>query len=72
MFLSDLKIGEEKTVVKLNNCEKTKIRLNNMGLCEGVRVKLIRNSPLNDPIQIKVRDFYMAIRLSQAKKIVVE
>ncbi len=72
MLLSQLKIGEEKRVKKINCSKKLKIRLNNMGLNEGVKVKLVRLAPLGDPIEIKVRDFYMVIRKSEAKNIEVE
>ena len=43
-----------------------------MGLTEGVTVTLVRRAPLGDPLELKVRDFYLAIRSSAAEKIEVE
>ncbi|MBQ3219934.1 MAG: ferrous iron transport protein A [Clostridia bacterium] len=72
MLLTDLRIGESAKVVALNNPKKIKERLNNIGLTKGVTLTLVRVAPLGDPIQIKLRDFYLAIRLSDANKIQVE
>ncbi len=71
MLMSDMQVGQTKKVVAMNNDEKTKRRLNNMGLTKGVKVTLVRIAPFGCPLEIKVRDFYMAIRKDQAKKIEV-
>ena len=72
MFLSDLKVGEQARVVMLDNPKKIKQRLTNLGLTCGTVVVLIRRAPLGDPIEIKVRDFYLALRASDADKIRVD
>lgn len=59
-------------MVKSLTCgEKTNFRLGRMGLTEGVTVTLVRRAPPGDPIEIKVRDFFLAIRLTEADKIEV-
>ncbi len=72
MLLSELKIGEEKRVKEINCPDKIKLRLNNMGLTVGTKVTLVRVAVFGDPLEIKVRDFYMAIRIKEAYNIVVE
>ena len=72
MRLSDMIIGQSKRVIKLNNPADVRIRLNEIGLTEGVKVTLIRKAPLLDPIEIKVRDFYLALRVCDANLIEVE
>ncbi len=72
MLLSELAIGQEKIVAQINAQKRVVERLYNMGLTTGVKVKLVRRAPFGDPLEIKVRDFYLAIRKSQAEKIVVE
>lgn len=72
MFLSQLKVGEKAKVLALENPEKLKKRLKNMGLTSGAIVVLIKKAPFGDPIEIKVRDFYLALRVSDADKIKVE
>ncbi len=47
------------------------MRLEQIGLTVGSRVVFIRRAPLSDPIEIKVRDFYLAIRKDIADKILV-
>ena len=42
-----------------------------MGLTNGAIISVTRCAPLGDPIEIKVRDFYLAIRLNLAKQIEV-
>lgn len=71
MRLDRLKKGQAGKVFAVNCGQKTKNRLLKMGLNEGARVEFIRTSPLGDPLEIKVRDFYMAIRKSAASKIEV-
>ena len=72
MRLSDMLIGQSKRVIKINNPTDVKIRLNEIGLTEGVKVTLIRKAPFLDPIEIKVRDFYLALRICDANLIEVE
>ena len=72
MKLSMLKLGERAKVAKIDLDKRIKKRLNDMGLTEGVSVKLIAFAPLGDPILIKVRDLMLAIRKEDAKNITVK
>ncbi len=72
MLLSDFIIGQSGKISKINACDKVKKRYYALGLCVGARVTMVRRSPFNDPIEIKVRDFYLAIRRRDAKKIEME
>lgn len=69
MKLSELQKGESGQVTDILCDEKTAVRLKRIGLTEGVKVTAIRRAPLGDPIEIKIRDFFLAIRLSDAEKI---
>ena len=72
MELSKLKIGESGKVVSIKTDLSVKNRLAVMGLTEGVTVTLIRCAPFLDPIEIKLRGFYLALRIKDANKIQVE
>ena len=72
MNLSQLKRGDWAKIIKLENDKRTANRLNDMGIIEGVNVKLIRFASFGDPLLIKVRDFVLAIRKDDAQKIMVE
>jgi ferrous iron transport protein A len=72
MLLSQLKTGESGIIREFLNEQRLVVRLNAIGLTENAKVTLIRTAPLGDPIEIKVRDFYLAIRKEQADKIILE
>ncbi len=72
MLLSEIKKGQKAIVLRLDNPQKIKKRLENVGVTPGTKIVFIRKAPLGDPIEIKVRDFYLAIRLSDADKIWVK
>lgn len=72
MVLSELVAGESGIIKELKNEQRLVIRLNAIGLTENAKVTLIRTAPFGDPIEIKVRDFYLAIRKEQADKIILE
>jgi Fe2+ transport system protein FeoA len=48
------------------------VRLREMGLLPGTRVKLVRRAPLGDPIEIEVRGYHLSLRHDEAEHIVVE
>lgn len=71
MKLSEIKRGETVTVVGIGLSQKAKDRLNRVGLTVGVKLTYIRRAPFGGPTEYKLRDFYIAIRNSQAAKIEV-
>ncbi len=71
MTLYSLLDGQTAKIVSLNNNQKTKNKLLRLGVVEGVKVKAVRKAVFNGPIQIKVRDFCLAIRKQDADKIIV-
>lgn len=72
MKLSDLKINQSAKVKKIDLSDAIKNRLTAIGVVKGAKITIIRRAPFGDPIEIKVRDFYLAIRKSDAQNIVVE
>jgi ferrous iron transport protein A len=48
------------------------LRLREMGMLPGTRVKLVRKAPLGDPIEIEVRGYHLTLRLQEAEGVVVE
>ena len=72
MKLSELGINQKGVVEKINVQLDLKNRLLYMGLNKGSEVELIRYAPCGDPIQIKIRGFYLAIRKNVAEKIILK
>lgn len=71
MKLSELNVGETATVAAINGEQSLVSRLETLGIVKGVKVTLVRVAPFGDPLEIKVRDFYLAIRVRTADKITV-
>jgi len=45
------------------------LRLMEMGLVPGASISVVRTAPLGDPLQIKVRDYQLALRRTEAEMI---
>lgn len=72
MVLSEAKAGDRLIIKKIYGENGFKARLSFMGLIENTKIKVIRFSPLGDPMQIYGRGFFMAIRKKNAEDIEVE
>ncbi len=72
MRLSELKDGESAKVISVDTEVDLKKRLNQMGMVKGVKVTVIKRAPLGCPIEIKLRDFYIALREEDCENIKVE
>ena len=68
MKLSELAINECATIFKVGDL---KPRLLEMGLIPGTEIRFIKRTAFGGPIEVKVRNFYLSIRLDDAKTILV-
>ena len=68
MKLSELAINECATISQVGNL---KPRLLEMGLIPGAEIRFIKRTAFGGPIEVKVRNFYLSIRLDDAKTILV-
>ena len=71
MVLSELKINENAMIVDILLPERTRRRFYELGITKNTIVTLVRVAPLLDPIEIKVKGVYLAIRKKEADKITV-
>ena len=71
MFLSQLKDGQSAIIKDIKTSKKVTERLTLLGLTKGIKITMIRKGMFSSPIEIKVRDFYLAMRKSEADKIEV-
>ena len=74
MTLVEVNKKETVKIVKIGKLSDSKLkkRMLDMGITSGELIKVIRNAPLGDPMQIVVRNFNLALRLEDAKNIEVE
>ena len=72
MTLNNIKPGCECRIKEVNLVGSTGQRLMDMGFMPGTKVKVVRNAPLVDPIDLLLRGFHVSIRRHEAKGVEVE
>jgi Fe2+ transport system protein A len=72
MTLKDLKVGQEGIVASVNTTGPIKRRIMEMGITQGVCIKVVKVAPLGDPIEIKVRNYELSIRKKEAEQIILK
>ena len=70
--LSDLKEGEKARVIRLQNGNEIKRRLQDIGVIPGTIIKCVLKSPLGDPVCYLIKGALIAIRNEDSDKITVE
>lgn len=71
MFLSDIKEGKTAVISGLHFNSEFKVRLRDMGFCEGEKVSCIKKALLHSPILYRVKDSSIALRRVDAGRIEV-
>ncbi|MCK4391567.1 ferrous iron transport protein A [Candidatus Bipolaricaulota bacterium] len=71
MTLDELKPGQEARILDVKVEGATGQRLLDMGFISGTRVKVVRNAPFVDPIELLVRGYHVSVRHSEAKGVEV-
>lgn len=72
MTLDQLKPGSEGRIKRLSVRDKLGQRLMDMGVYPGLRLKVIRNAPLEDPMEIELDGYYVSLRHNEACFVEVE
>ncbi len=67
--LTDLNIGESGMVTHYNPSDDNELRLVEMGIVNGEKVRLTKIAPLGDPLEIEIMNYSLCIRKENAKKI---
>ncbi|MBN2307854.1 MAG: ferrous iron transport protein A [Candidatus Hydrogenedentes bacterium] len=72
--LFDLVSGDVARIVKIRGDGPRSIRqrLLDMGVTRGAEVRVERHAPLGDPVEVTIKGYYLALRMSEAKDIEVE
>ncbi len=71
VFLSDIKTGEEAIITKVIGHGAFRKRITEMGFVKGKKVKVIKNAPLQDPVEYEIMGYNVSLRKSEAKLIEV-
>ena len=72
MRLDNLKQGQECKIKKNHSKGKLMHKLLDMGFVNNAKIEIIREAPLYDPMELKIQNYLVSIRKSEAKMIEVE
>ena len=72
MTLDKLPIGKDAKITAVGGQGMLRLRLLDMGLIPGTRLKITRIAPMGDPVELLVRGYRLSIRLEDAKTVEVE
>lgn len=67
--LNKLGIGCKGNVFSVGGDPDIRRRLLEMGFCNGANVEVIRRAPLGDPIEFRLRGYYLSLRDEQARHV---
>lgn len=67
--LNTLGIGCRGSVISVGGDPELRRRLLEMGFCNGAKVEVIRRAPLGDPIEFRLRGYYLSLRDDQAQHV---
>ena len=70
--LADMEEGKNARIIKVGGTGAIKRRLLDMGIGRGEILKVERYAPLKDPIQINIKGYSLALRVSEGRLIKVE
>ena len=70
-YLTECESGEEVIVLSVNAGYRAKIRLANLGIVPGVKIKKMKNAPFRGPIEIKVKGSSLVLGRGLASRIIV-
>ena len=71
LSLDQLQVGQRASVEAVRGNDAIVQRLLEMGLLEGEPIEVIGIAPLGDPIEIRLRDYRLSLRRSEAARISV-
>jgi len=71
-LLRNMAAGEKGIVTQVKTQGELGRRIRDMGLVPGTTVQIQGRAPLKDPVAIRVRDFTLSLRNSEADFIYVE
>jgi ferrous iron transport protein A len=69
--LDRLRTGRQARVLAVKGEGAVARRLMEMGVIPGAPVRVVRTAPLGDPLEVRVRNYHLALRRNEAQAISV-
>lgn len=71
MTIKDLKEGQSATICTVGGDGALRQHFLDMGVIPSIEVKLIKYAPMGDPLEIRIHDYELTLRLADAEQIEV-
>ncbi|MDR3710489.1 MAG: ferrous iron transport protein A [Capsulimonadaceae bacterium] len=69
--ICQLKPGQKGTVVRLDGESGLRQHLLEMGFTKGTEVEFVRQAPLGDPVDLRLRGYRLSLRRNEASVVIV-
>jgi ferrous iron transport protein A len=70
--LDQLRVGQQARITTVAGHDALVQRLLEMGLIDGEPLEVVGVAPLGDPIEVRLRDYRLSLRRTEAARIHVE
>lgn len=70
-YLSDISTGNEAIITKVLGHGAFRKRITEMGFVKGEKVRVIKNAPLQDPVEYEIMGYNVSLRRSEARLVEV-
>lgn len=71
-LLSDISSDKTVKILKVNSSGKLLHKLLDMGFVVGSIIEVVREAPFYDPMELKIHNYHISLRKSEASLIEVE
>ena len=72
MTLDQIKPGCQARITQMSTVDKLGQRLMDMGVYPGLRLTVVRNAPLEDPMEVELDGYFVSLRHDEARFVEVE
>lgn len=72
MNLRELKIDESAIISSVGGHGSLRQHLLDMGIIPGVEVKMVKLAPMGDPLEIRIHDYELTLRVADAEQITIK
>lgn len=72
MTLNQLKPGSRCRITRLSVRDRLGQRLMDMGIYPGLHLRVVRNAPLEDPMEVEIGGSFVSLRHAEARFVEVD
>ena len=72
LSVSQLKPGAKGKVVRLEGDSSLRLHLLEMGFTKGAEIEFIREAPLGDPVDLRLRGYRLSLRRAEAAMVIID